>query len=415
MSNGAKNIRSLIFLSLALSTTGLLLTIALVSRSDYFTSSEPTKKPTHQSTNRIHSPKNFTAAAELMEKLPTIHPPSDIKSQTADFSAFDPTNSSNSSNNSSNAVNKTNATTATVSHPPSDIKSQTADFSAFDPTNSSNSSNNSSNAVNKTNATTATVSNPPSDIKSQTADFSAFDPTNSSNSSNNSSNAVNKTNATTATVSNPPSDIKTGDPAQLPFGFSGSSRNLEESANLPSGADNATAGTVASHTAESLIGSIMSPKTLLSTAMSEIGNSTVKSSSSKPDQIRLVSPHIATILLSNEVIPPKDYLYVYNSLVNKNITGQLLARLPCHSDMKSELLILVGNLSKLKPINNDAKPIAKMSKPGFDCLYGLGISPHIILSQNSIGINNIFNIALYNPSKNPIRLSPGTSVTVTLF
>ena len=329
MSNGAKNIRSLIFLSLALSTTGLLLTIALVSRSDYFTSSEPTKKPTHQSTNRIHSAKNFTAAAELMEKVPTIHPPSDIKSQTADFSAFDPTNSSNSSNNSSNAVNKTNATTATVSHPPS--------------------------------------------------------------------------------------DIKTGVPAQLPFGFSGSSRNLEESANLPSGADNATAGTVASHTAESLIGSIMSPKTLLSTAMSEIGNSTVKSSSSKPDQIRLVSPHIATILLSNEVIPPKDYLYVYNSLVNKNITGQLLARLPCHSDMKSELLILVGNLSKLKPVNNDAKPIAKMSKPGFDCLYGLGISPHIILSQNSIGINNIFNIALYNPSKNPIRLSPGTSVTVTLF
>ena len=329
MSNGAKNRRSLIFLSLALSTTGLLLTIALVSRSDYFTSSEPTKKPTHQSTNRIHSPKNFTAAAELMEKVPTIHPPSDIKSQTADFSAFDPTNSSNSSNNSSNAVNKTNATTATVS--------------------------------------------------------------------------------------NPPSDIQTGDPAQLPFGFSGSSRNLEESANLPSGADNATAGTVASHTAESLIGSIMSPKTLLSTAMSEIGNSTVKSSSSKPDQIRLVSPHIATILLSNEVIPPKDYLYVYNSLVNKNITGQLLARLPCHSDMKSELLILVGNLSKLQPVNNDAKPIAKMSKPGFDCLYGLGISPHIILSRNSIGINNIFNIALYNPSKNPIRLSPGTSITVTLF
>jgi len=356
MSNGAKNRRSLVFLSLALSTTGLLLTIALVSRSDYFTSSEPTKKPTHQSTNRIHSAKNFTAAAELMEKVPRIHP----------------TNSSNSSNNSSNAVNKTNATTATVSHPPSDIKSQTADFSAFDPTNSSNSSNNSSNAVNKTNATTATVSHPPS-------------------------------------------DIKTGDPAQLPFGFSDSSRNLEESANLPSGADNATAGTVASHTAESLIGSIMSPKTLLSTAMSEIGNSTVKSSSSKPDQIRLVSPHIATILLSNEVIPPKDYLYVYNSLVNKNITGQLLARLPCHSDMKSELLILIGNLSKLKPVNNDAKPIAKMSKPGFDCLYGLGISPHIILSQNSIGINNIFNIALYNPSKNPIRLSPGTSVTVTLF
>ena len=277
MSNGAKNRRSLIFLSLALSTTGLLLTIALVSRSDYFTSSEPTKKPTHQSTNRIHSAKNFTAAAELMEKVPSIHPPpSDIKSQTADFSAFDPTNSSNSSNNSSNSVNKTNATTATVSHPPSDIKSQTADFSAFDPTNSSNSSNNSSNSVNKTNATTATVSHPPSDIKSQTADFSAFDPTNSSNSSNNSSNSVNKTNATTATVSHPPSDIKTKDPAQLPFGFSGSRRNLEERTNLPSDADNATAGTVASHTAESLIGSIMSPKTLLSTAMSEIGNSTCK-------------------------------------------------------------------------------------------------------------------------------------------
>ena len=71
-----------------------------------------------------------------------------------------------------------------------------------------------------------------------------------------------------------------------------------------------------------------------------------------------MSPHTATILLSNEVIPSKDYLYVYNSLVNKNITGQLVARLPCQSDMKSELLILVGNLSNLKPVNNDVKPIS---------------------------------------------------------
>jgi hypothetical protein len=149
MPHGAKNRRSLIFLSLALSTTGLLLTIALVSRSDYLTSSEPTKKPTHQYTNRVHSAKNFTAAAQLMEKMPAIHPPSDIKSQTPNFSAFDPANSSNSSNNSNNSVTKTNTTTATLNHPPSDIKSQTPNFSAFDPANSSNSSNNSNNSVTK--------------------------------------------------------------------------------------------------------------------------------------------------------------------------------------------------------------------------------------------------------------------------
>ena len=133
MPNGAKNRRSLIFLSLALSTTGLLLTIALVSRSDYFTSSEPTKKPTHQYTNRVHSAKNFTGRqTQLMEKhAHTIHPPSDIKSQTPNFSAFGPTNSSNSSNNSNNSVAKTNATAATLNHPPSDIKSQTPNFSAF--------------------------------------------------------------------------------------------------------------------------------------------------------------------------------------------------------------------------------------------------------------------------------------------
>ena len=71
--------------------------------------------------------------------------------------------------------------------------------------------------------------------------------------------------------------------------------------------------------------------------------------------------------------------------------------------MKSELLILAGNLSKLKPVNDDAKPIAQMSKPGFDCLYGLEIS-HILLSQNRTGSNNVFNIAFINPSKNPIRL-----------
>jgi hypothetical protein len=206
------------------------------------------------------------------------------------------------------------------------------------------------------------------------------------------------------------------DPAQLPFGLqSGFNSKSNVKVNPHSDDDNTVEGTKASHTAESLIGSLMSPRTLLSTAMSEIGNSTKNNDSGKTKQVQLVTPHTSTILLSNQLIPSKDYLYLYDSIVKGNVTGNLVARLPCNSNMKSSVLILAGYLPRLKPISEQAQPISGMSSPGFQCIYGLQLSQKSLLPRPSTTNNTVLDVALYNPTKQPIRLPPGSSITVNLY
>ncbi|MFZ0328848.1 MAG: hypothetical protein WBP64_19595 [Nitrososphaeraceae archaeon] len=336
MHKSAKERRSVIFVTLALSITGFLITVALISRSDYMVSNDSTKNSIHQSESKIHGPKNFTAAARIVER-----------------------------------------SAANNSHP---------------------------------------------DTRTQVPNFSAFNPITSSNGSGSSNNNLNKTNTTSITVNSSRSDTRTQNPGELPFTLPVSKSNFDYRAKSPSNTDNRTEGTQASHTAESLIGSLMNPKTLLSSAIDEIGNSTVKTNSNKTtqtnsnktDKIRLANPQTTTIILSNELIPAKDYLYLYDSLVSDNVTGHLVARLPCYSNMKSQLLLLTGYLPSLKSVNDEAKPIRQMSKPGLQCIYELQIFHKMFLPHGS-NSSNILEIALYNPNKNPIRLPSGSSVSVNLL
>jgi hypothetical protein len=336
MHKSAKERRSVIFVTLALSITGFLIAVALISRSDYMVSNDSSKTSIHQSENRIHGPKNFTAAARIVERAPPTSSSSDTRTQVPNYSAFNPMTSSNGSGSSNNNLNKTNTTSITVNGSSSDTRRQ--------------------------------------------------------------------------------------NPGELPFALPISKSNFDYRAKSPGNTDNRTEGTQASHTAESLIGSLMNPKTLLSSAIDEIGNSTVKTNSSKTtqtnsnktDKIRLANPQTTTIILSNELIPAKDYLYLYDSLVSNNVTGHLVARLPCYSNMKSQLLLLTGYLPSLKSVNDKAKPIRQMSKPGLQCIYELQIF-HKMFLPNDSNSSNILEIALYNPNKNPIRLPVGSSVSVNLL
>ena len=320
--------RSLIFISSALSITSLLLILALVARSDYIVPREFMSNNLHQN-SKVHSPKNFTAAAQLVDTPHPIHPSSSSQNQVPNFSAFDTKNSSSSLGNSNASMTKANTTTAALN--------------------------------------------------------------------------------------NSRSNVHTPDPSQLPFGFqNGLNSKSNIMPNPSSGDNNAVEGTRASHSAESLIGSIMSPRTLLSTAMNEIGNSTSNKESNKTE-VQLVTPHTSTILLSNQLIPSKDYLYLYDSIVNGNVTGNLVARLPCNSNMKSSVLILAGYLPRLKPISDQARPINEMSSPGLQCIYGLQISQDTLLPRTSTGNNTVLDLALYNPTQKPIRLPVGSSITVNLY
>jgi hypothetical protein len=346
--------------------------MALVARSDYTVPREFMSSNLHQN-SKVHSPKNFTAAAQLVDTPHPIHPSSSSQNQVPNFSAFDTKNSSTSLGNSNASM--TNA-----------------------------------------NTTTAAANNSRSNVQNQVPNFSAFDTKNSSTSLGNSNGSMTNANTTTAAANNSRSNVQAPDPSQLPFGFqNGLNSKSNIMTNPSSGDDNAVEGTRASHSAESLIGSIMSPRTLLSTAMNEIGNSTSNKESNKTEQVQLVTPHTSTILLSNQLIPSKDYLYLYDSIVNGNVTGNLVARLPCNSNMKSSVLILAGYLPRLKPISDQARPINEMSSPGLQCIYGLQISQDTLLPRTSTGNNTVLDLALYNPTQEPIRLPVGSSITVNLY
>ena len=68
------------------------------------------------------------------------------------------------------------------------------------------------------------------------------------------------------------------------------------------------------------------------------------------------------ILLSHQIIPPKDFIPVYDAMPYEIINGQVSAKLPCDSNSKPSLQILAGQFPELEPAQ--LKLITALSQPG---------------------------------------------------
>jgi hypothetical protein len=118
----------------------------------------------------------------------------------------------------------------------------------------------------------------------------------------------------------------------------------------------------------SSLDSIVNPRTLLASAIDEIRNSTSKIISNNNQTTPSVFVrNQGTMLLSHQIIPPKDFILIYDATRYKIVNGQILAKLPCDSNSKSPLQILIGRLSELKPAQ--LQLIAGLSRPGYTCMY----------------------------------------------
>lgn len=118
----------------------------------------------------------------------------------------------------------------------------------------------------------------------------------------------------------------------------------------------------------SSLDSIMNPKALLASAIDQIRNSTSKIISNNNQ----TTPNVfvrnqGTMLLSHQIIPPKDFILIYDAIRYKIVNGQILAKLPCDANSNSPLQILIGRLSELKPAQ--LQLIAGLSRPGYTCMY----------------------------------------------
>jgi hypothetical protein len=73
------------------------------------------------------------------------------------------------------------------------------------------------------------------------------------------------------------------------------------------------------------------------------------------------------LLLSHQIIPPKDFILVYAAIPFRILSGQIAAKLPCDSNSKSPLQIRVGQPSDIRPVQ--LKLITGLSQPGYVCMY----------------------------------------------
>ena len=128
-----------------------------------------------------------------------------------------------------------------------------------------------------------------------------------------------------------------------------------------------------------------------------------------------------------KVIPPKDFIPLYDSTPYKIINGHVIAKLPCDTRSESQLKILVGHIPNLKPVQLEL--VKELSNPGDLCIYQLDLSPkplkllsEEVSSSSRLQTNNntdntssvvlVTDLAVQNPSNNPIRLPYTTTIVI---
>jgi hypothetical protein len=160
-----------------------------------------------------------------------------------------------------------------------------------------------------------------------------------------------------------------------------------------SGTHITTKGGLSNQSIESVMGTLISPKSLMASAISQIRNGASKNNTlaHANSGITIVRDSY-TVLLSHQILPPKDFIHIYDSTPYKIMNGHLTAKLPCDSNFESPVEILVGELTNLKPAKLEI--VKELSKPGYMCVYYTTLISSGLLAKS--GVTTITDITLFN-------------------
>jgi hypothetical protein len=111
-----------------------------------------------------------------------------------------------------------------------------------------------------------------------------------------------------------------------------------------------------------------------------------------------------TVLLEGKILPPKDYIHLYDTTPYLIKLGHVAAKLPCDTNNKTSLNVLIGQAPKLKP--TDMELVKELSTPGKMCIY------HVDLESGPPGVNPITDIALQNPTAKEVKFGPTATVVI---
>jgi hypothetical protein len=177
-----------------------------------------------------------------------------------------------------------------------------------------------------------------------------------------------------------------------------------------------------------ILESFMSPKALLASTIDQIRNSTERNDNSNNETsvtrnqtIFVQNPGV--LLLSHQIIPPKDFIPVYDAMPYEISNAQVSAKLPCDSNSKPSLQLLAGQFSELEPAK--LRLITTLSQPGYMCMYyaNLGSMNNNTLVTTADNIHKVDStmrpgvvtyIELFNPTEHRIILPSTASISVSV-
>lgn len=186
--------------------------------------------------------------------------------------------------------------------------------------------------------------------------------------------------------------------------------------------------TTPSNPAETIIGSFLNPRVLLSSAIDQIRNSTggVKSESASSRNNTPVVWNYDTVLLSRQVIPPNDFIPIFDTLPD-DMDGHVSTKLPCSANSTTPLKIYAVKISAVQTPQVKSVPLQivnQLSKPGYMCVYHADIpsttiyskdtkvnNTHATISQTKDDITNT-SIELFNPTTSQITLPDTSSAAI---
>ncbi len=151
--------------------------------------------------------------------------------------------------------------------------------------------------------------------------------------------------------------------------------------NLPNKPVNNT-GQAAASQSESLVRSIMDPSSLITSVLNQAGGNKTHSSNSTNQNSGIgnhsaialgntmqtgVVRNIYTLLLAHQIIPPKDFIPLYDTSPYEILNGHLAAKIPCDANSVPSLQILIGHVPDVKPVQ--LQLVKGFSQPGNICFY----------------------------------------------
>jgi hypothetical protein len=174
-------------------------------------------------------------------------------------------------------------------------------------------------------------------------------------------------------------------------------------------------GQAASQSAESLVRSIMDPASLITSVMNETGGHKTNSSATGTGHLggstnasntvtnlsngsngsalasgnklqKTIVRNIDTLLLAHQIIPPNDFIPLYDTSPYQILNGHVAAKLPCDTNYTPSLQILVGHLPDLKPVQ--LRLVKEFSTRGNICLYHVDLGSTTIMSPLTTATQN---------------------------